>query len=170
MRALTRSVTSATLTLLLGLAACTRDGPTVAAPADATAVARNFPDVLSLPSGFSPEGIAFGSGSTFYVGSLATGAIYRGDARTGSGGLFISAQAGRSACGLKYDARKERLFVAGSFTGQAHVYDAKTGATLAVYQLSDPTAGPTSINDAVIQFRSRATSTSFRTASTATGL
>ena len=40
--------------------------------------------------------------------------------------------------------------VAGSFTGQAYVYDAASGATLAVYQLGDPGAGPTSVNDAVV--------------------
>jgi streptogramin lyase len=109
-----------------------------------------FPDVIALPNGFSPEGIAFGDGTTFYVGSLATGAIFRGDARTGTGDLIVPAQPGRSACGVKYDARGNRLWVAGSFTGQAYVYDAASGATLAVYPLGDPGTGPTSVNDAVV--------------------
>ena len=34
------------------------------------------PDVISLPNGFQPEGIASGPGTTFFVRSVATGAIY----------------------------------------------------------------------------------------------
>jgi hypothetical protein len=111
---------------------------------------RVFPDVIPLPNGFAPDGIAFGEGTTFYIGSLATGAVFRGDARTGRGDLIVPPQRGRLACGVKYERRGNRLWVAGTSTGQAYVYDAATGATLAVYQLSDPATGPTSVNDAVI--------------------
>jgi streptogramin lyase len=103
-----------------------------------------------LPDGFSPEGIAFGAGPTFYVASLASGAILRGDARTGALETLVPPQPGRSGCGVKYDPHGNRLFVGGSLTGQAYVYDASTGATLATYQLGDPTAGITSINDMVV--------------------
>ena len=41
--------------------------------------ADSFPQVISLPNGFQPEGIATGNGTTFYVGSIPTGAVYRGD-------------------------------------------------------------------------------------------
>ena len=44
-----------------------------------------FPDIIPLPNGFQPEGIATGRGTTFYVGSIPTGAVYRGDLRTGEG-------------------------------------------------------------------------------------
>jgi len=47
-----------------------------------------FPEIIPLPNGFAPEGIATGTGTTFYVGSLATGQIYRGDLRTGDGGCW----------------------------------------------------------------------------------
>ena len=40
--------------------------------------ATTFPEVIALPNGWMPEGIAVGKGSTFYSGSLANGAIYRG--------------------------------------------------------------------------------------------
>ena len=41
---------------------------------------------IALPNAFpQPEGIAVGTGSTFYVGSILTGAIYAGDLRTGRG-------------------------------------------------------------------------------------
>ena len=45
--------------------------------------AKPFPKTLPLPDGFQPEGIEIGPGTTFYVGSIPTGAIYRGDLRTG---------------------------------------------------------------------------------------
>jgi streptogramin lyase len=136
------------------LAGCSADAPTAPrARVGGTHVSPEktvFADVIPLPNGFSPEGIAFGAGTTFYVGSLARGAIFRGDARTGTGGLLVPAQPGRSACGVKYDPHGNRLWVAGSFTGQAYVYDAATGATLAMYQLGDPGSGVTEVNDAVV--------------------
>jgi hypothetical protein len=73
----------------------------VAALAAPAALAKgSFPAVIPLPNGFQPEGIATGSGNTFYVGSIPTGAIYRGDLRTGQGGVFIQGAAGRAATGM----------------------------------------------------------------------
>ena len=140
------------LTLLpFALAGCAADAPT--APSSAVLqkalVAGTFPDVIALPNGFSPEGIAFGRGTTFYVGSLSTGAIFRADARTGTGDLLVSAP-GREQVGMKYDERTDRLLVAGGFSGQAYVYDASTGAAVATYQLADPLTGPTLVNDVAV--------------------
>jgi hypothetical protein len=42
-----------------------------------------FPDIISLPDGYAPEGIVVGHGTNFYVGSLSTGAVLRGNLRTG---------------------------------------------------------------------------------------
>jgi sugar lactone lactonase YvrE len=106
-----------------------------------------FPDVLPLPDGFQPEGIAVGRGTTFYVGSIPTGDIYRGDLRTGAGEVFIDAPEGRQAIGLKYDERTGLLFVAGGPTGYAYVYDGETGEMLADIQLSTE---PSFINDVVV--------------------
>jgi hypothetical protein len=141
--------------LTLALAACASDTPTTPRPGAAAGQALTpvFPDVIALPTGFSPFGMAFGRGNTFYVGSLITGGIYRGDARTGAGALLVAAQNGRSLAGMKYDQRTDRLFVAGGLTGQAYVYDATTGATLGVYQLADPAnvqAHLTLVNDVVV--------------------
>jgi sugar lactone lactonase YvrE len=105
-----------------------------------------FPEVIQLPTGFRPEGIEVGRGTTFYVGSVANGAIYRGNLRTGSGAIFIPGAAGKAATGIELDSRK-RLFVAGAATGNAYVYDAKTGALLRTYNLGTP---PTFINDVVV--------------------
>jgi sugar lactone lactonase YvrE len=112
--------------------------PAAAAPA--------FPGKIDLPNGFAPEGIAIGHGHTFYVGSIPTGAIYRGDLRTGEGRVLVPAAPGRQAIGLDFD-RKERLFVAGGPTGRAFVYDAHSGGLLAEYTL---TTGATFVNDVVV--------------------
>lgn len=106
-----------------------------------------FPDVIPLPNGFQPEGIASGNGTTFYVGSIPTGAIYRGDFRTGEGEILVESQPGRSAIGLKFDPRSGLLFVAGGSTGKAFVYDARTGDLVAELQLSTE---PSFINDVVV--------------------
>src|SRR6266540_2128554 len=111
------------------------------------APAQTFPDVLPLPNGFQPEGIASGRGTTFYVGSIPTGAVYRGDLRTGDGAVLVPAQEGRSSVGLKYDSRTGLLFVAGGATGFAYIYNGETGANVAEIQLS---ALPSFINDVVV--------------------
>jgi len=111
------------------------------------APAQAFPDVIPLPNGFQPEGIASGNGTTFYVGSIPTGAIYRGDLQTGAGSMLVAAQPGRSATGLKYDSRTGLLFVAGATTGYAYIYDGQTGANVAAIQL---TTSPSFINDVIV--------------------
>ena len=118
---------------------------TVAGPAAASKKPKPFPEVIQLPVGFQPEGIEVGTGTTFYVGSVANGAVYRGNLRTGTGSLLVAGAAGKSATGIEYD--RGRLFVAGGNTGTATVYDAGTGATIRTYQLG---TAPTFINDVVV--------------------
>jgi hypothetical protein len=84
-----------------------------------------FPEVIQLPTGFRPEGIEVGRGTTFYVGSVANGAIYQGDLRTGTGAILVPGAAGKAATGIELDSRN-RLFVAGAATGTATVYNAPT--------------------------------------------
>jgi sugar lactone lactonase YvrE len=111
--------------------------------------ARNaFPTQIDLPDGFAPEGIAIGRGTTFYVGSIPTGAVYRGDLRTGSGAVLVPAHEGRAAIGVAFDERG-RLFVAGGGTGRAFVYDAGTGGDLAEYELAE-TPPDTFVNDVAL--------------------
>jgi sugar lactone lactonase YvrE len=106
-----------------------------------------FPDRIELPDGFQPEGIAI-RGTTFYVGSIPTGAIYRGNLRTGAGSVLVQGQSGRAAIGVELD--RGRLFVAGGPTGMAFVYDARTGSTITSYLLSE---GGSFINDVVVTKR-----------------
>jgi sugar lactone lactonase YvrE len=110
--------------------------------------AATFPDTIRLPDGWQPEGIASGRGTSLYVGSIPTGAVWKGDARTGRGDVLVAGQAGRSAIGIKVD-RRNRIFVAGGATGQAYVYDARTGRDLASYQLA-PAGVPTFVNDVAV--------------------
>jgi hypothetical protein len=103
--------------------------------APSAAAARPFPDTIRLPDGFQPEGIASGRGTTLYVGSIPLGAVWAGDARSGRGAVLVPPHAGRNHIGIKVD-RRNRIFVAGGPTGQGYVYDARTGADLASYQLA----------------------------------
>ncbi|HXF99073.1 MAG TPA: hypothetical protein VNJ46_10730 [Gaiellaceae bacterium] len=102
-----------------------------------------FPARIDLPDGFQPEGIAT-AGERFYVGSIPTGAVYRGSLRSGRGAVLVPAASGRSAIGI--DADRGRLFVAGGETGNAYVYDAGRGRLLASYSLS---TGGSFVNDVV---------------------
>jgi sugar lactone lactonase YvrE len=119
----------------------------VALPATASRPA----EVIVLPGATSAEGIAAGRGATFYAGDLFAGDIFRGNIRRGTAELFIDAPAGRQAVGMAADLRHDLLFVAGGFTGQAYVYDLRTGATVASYQFGDPAT--TLVNDVAVTRR-----------------
>ncbi len=127
------------------LAAAAVAGPVLLAPG---AVAdRPLPDTIDAPAGFALEGVAAGQGRTFYVGSLADGRIARGDIRTGTMDVFVSAPAMVSAVGLKADQRHDLLWVAGGPSGQAAVYDLHSGAPVATFALTAP---PAFINDVTV--------------------
>lgn len=113
-----------------------------------TAATRPSPDSLPLPDDFAPEGIAVGTGDTFYVGSLADGDIYRGDLRTGAGDVFVDAPPGRQAVGLKVDQRRHTIVVAGGGTGRVFVYDSRDGDPLADVALAP--AGTAFLNDVTV--------------------
>ena len=118
-----------------------------------------FPEVIPLPTGFQPEGIVTGRGREFFVGSRASGAVYRGNLRTGEGEVLVPSNTNRVAIGLSYDRRSDNLFVAGGSTGKAFVYDAETGETAAVYELTDPGSF---VNDVVVTSEAAYFTDSFR--------
>jgi sugar lactone lactonase YvrE len=110
-----------------------------------------FPERIALPDGFRPEGIAIGKDATFYVGSIPTGAIYRGDLKTGEGSVFIPGVTGRQAIGVEY--HHGLLFVAGGATGKGFVYSASSGRLLAEHQLATlpiDMANPSFVNDVAV--------------------
>ncbi|WP_432032280.1 SMP-30/gluconolactonase/LRE family protein [Streptomyces antibioticus] len=125
---------------LLAAGAATLGAVSLGTPAHATA--RTAPDVIALPDGFRPEGIAVGRGPYAYLGSLGDGSVYRADLRTGRGRI-VSPGPGAPAVGLELDERG-RLFVAGRDTG-ARVIDVRSGEILASYRLAATT--PTFTND-----------------------
>ena len=108
-----------------------------------------FPSEIDLPDGFFPEGIAVGQGSTFYVGSLADGSIYRGDLRTGDGAVLADPIGGfpMTTLGLAVDAHN-RVWAAGAAAGTGRVYDGETGELLVTYQFTDPLQSL--INDVIV--------------------
>jgi sugar lactone lactonase YvrE len=130
------------LTLVLGVLLVSAAG--AAAGGDAV-----FPSRIALPNGFQPEGIAT-TAEQFYVGSIPTGAVYRGSLRTGKGAVLVSPQSGRAAIGI--DADRGRLFVAGGPTGKAFVYDARNGRSIAALELA-PQGASTFVNDVVVTRR-----------------
>jgi streptogramin lyase len=93
--------------------------------------------------GFQPEGIASGQGTTFFAGSLADGAVVKGDLRTGSLETLV-ASANGPAVGIEVDA-KNRVWVAGGPSAQIRVYDGTTGELLGLYS-----TGAGFINDLVV--------------------
>jgi hypothetical protein len=114
----------------------------LAAPA---AAGGRYPETIPLPNGWQPEGIATGKHHSFYSGSRATGAIFKGDLKSGDGDVLVEPWGG-AALGMKVDHRN-RLFVAGGATGTASVYDARDGDLLKRYTLTE---AQTFVNDVIV--------------------
>ena len=106
-----------------------------------------LPSRIDLPDGWQPEGITAGRGATFYVGSLADGAIWKGDFRSEHGKVFVPGVVGRVAAGVEYDWRNGRIWVAGGPTGDVRVYSARSGKLLQTYHFA---AAPAFLNDLVV--------------------
>ena len=105
-----------------------------------------YPEVIPLQNGFQPEGIALGTGNTFYTGSLNGGAVFRGDLRSGDVEM-IAAPGARMSVGMKFDERSGLLFVAGGVFGTAYVFNGDSGELVATYQL---TPNASFINDVIL--------------------
>lgn len=95
----------------------------------ARSTATGFPPEIALPTGFRPEGVAAGAGTTVYAGSVSDGSIVRADARTGAVRALLLGRTGRSLRGLQYDPRSGLLWAVGNDGAQAKVWaiDGRTG-------------------------------------------
>jgi sugar lactone lactonase YvrE len=135
---------------LLMVAVTSQSGkPLLMAPVEVYAQkADRFPDLIRLPEGFGPEGIAVGNGHTFFVGAVAgrLGEILTGDLRTGEVTQLV-APTGRPVTGMKFDSRSKLLFVSGAGSGRGTVYDTASGAEVVFFQFQ---TGGTFINDVVV--------------------
>jgi hypothetical protein len=134
---LTLALRTRHLVALVGLLGLVAVSP--AAGASPAGQSDNFPARIDLPDGFFPEGIENGRGTSFFVGSMVDGAIWRGDLRTGSGAVLAAGAPGRASAGIAYEARRNRVWVAGvgpplNGSADVRVYDASSGALLATYQ------------------------------------
>lgn len=132
------------LTALISLAALAATIAIATPPADA----QPFPETIDLPEGMSGEGIAAGTGTTFYAGSLTDGRIAKGDLRSGQIEVLVDEPAIVPSVGLWADTRSGLLFAAGGPSGSAAVYDLDTGETLDVFDFAAP--GTSFINDVVV--------------------
>jgi hypothetical protein len=124
-----------------------------------SAQGENFPDIIPLPNGFRPEGVAAGNGHDLFAGSLATGAVYRVDLRTGEGEIAVPEQEGRIAVGLAFDSRSNFLFVAGGPAGAGYVYNLEDGSTVGEFQF---TTEASFVNDVVVTQNAAYFTDSFR--------
>jgi outer membrane protein assembly factor BamB len=88
-------------------------------------------DRIDLPPGWQAEGVT-SDGTTLYAGSLADGAIWKGDALTGEGDVLVEGGEGVSV-GLDVESGAGRLWVAGGPGGTVVVYDTETGELLETY-------------------------------------
>jgi DNA-binding beta-propeller fold protein YncE len=75
-----------------------------------------------------------------------TGAVYRGNLRTGAGAILVPGGSGRTATGIELDSQN-RLWVAGAGTGDGYVFNAKTGSPIHTYGFA---SGDTFVNDVVV--------------------
>src|SRR3954447_19119325 len=79
----------------------------------------------------NPEGVAAGSGHTFFVGATGDGTIYSGTTDSTTVTEFIVGAAGKSAVGMKV--AHGLLYVAGGTTGKITVYDIRTRQQVASF-------------------------------------
>jgi hypothetical protein len=106
-----------------------------------------LPQILPLPVGFRPEGIAIGYGTKFFVSGLGKfaadgetivgAAIFCGDLRTGQGEVIAELPDGQMAVGIKFDERTDYLFVAGGLAKNVVVYDVQAREQIATFPLID---------------------------------
>ena len=113
------------------------------------AAAAQAPDRIDLPNGWAPEGITT-DGSSLFVGSLADGAIWRGDPATGAGSVLAGGSEGRVSVGLDAEPGAGRIWAAGGGSGEVRVYDSETGDLLVTYTfdagfLNDVVATPEAV-------------------------
>src|SRR3954447_4821665 len=79
----------------------------------------------------NPEGVAAGSGHTFFVGTVTDGTIYSGTTNNTTVTEFIVGAAGKSAVGMKVS--HGLLYVAGGTTGKITVYNIATKQQVAQF-------------------------------------
>ena len=120
----------------------------------ASAAAKVF--TLTPSTHGNPEGVAAGSGGTFFVGATGDGTIYRGTVDSPTATEFITGATGKSAIGMKVAGG--RLFVAGGSTGTITVYDLGTRQQVASFDTG--TGG--FLNDLVVTRRGVFVTDSFR--------
>lgn len=104
-------------------------------------------EILSLPDGFSPDGITIAKDGTIYMASIYDGKIVKGRVDgTEIANVLVKGEAERGAFGMDLDIGDNYLFVAGGFSKTARIYDAKSGALNAEIQL----ASSGIVNDVIV--------------------
>ncbi len=125
---------------------------------------QNWPDAITIPTGFEAEGIELGTGHEFFLGGFSfssvlvpafggpahpmseyAGAIYKGNLRTGEGAILVP-PTGKPVSGLSYDPRTDYLYAATGFADLVNgiiidqgviVYDASSGDVIMEIEFGD---------------------------------
>jgi sugar lactone lactonase YvrE len=119
------------------------------AKSDSSRSQKRFPARIELPVGWRPEGITAGRGNDLFVGSLADGAVWKTNARTGEGSILTPGATGRVSVGVDFDSRSGYLWIAGGGTGEVRVVDSESGAILQTYVVPGA-AGVGFLNDVAV--------------------
>ncbi|MEU9010058.1 superoxide dismutase [Streptomyces sp. NPDC048479] len=134
-------------------AAAAMAGAALLAPGEGVARAAGLtgtrlPTRFPLPNGFQPEGITIGQSPYAYLGSIATGDIYRASLATGRGSV-ISHGLGvdHPSVGLKIDRSERLLFVCGGVSREIRVIEVRSGKLLKTFTVG---SDGTMVNDVIL--------------------
>lgn len=95
-------------------------------------------EVLALPNGFSPDGIAVSKEGTIYAASIVSGQIVKGNVNgVGITEFLVDTEINGGAWGMDLTKNGKYLWVAGGLGGTVRSYDSNTGELVADVILSN---------------------------------
>ena len=126
----------ATIAILVGATGCSRKHEAANEPSSEAGSDAAARPTLALPSGFQPEGITKGPGTTAYVGTVTRGGIVQIDLATGASHFVVPPPpvGERVIIGVTYDADHQKIIACGGWNANGFVFDAATGEKLATIQ------------------------------------
>lgn len=124
--------------------------PAGAAQAAPRAASPAVLDRIDLPTGWQPEGITSGPGTTFWSGSIAGNGLLMGDLRTGTTKVVLPGHPGLTIAGLYFDRRSGLVWGVGAdgATPTVWAFEGRSGALKAAVAVPGATQ-PAFLNDVV---------------------
>ena len=124
--------------------------PAGAAQAAPQTASKAVLDRIDLPTGWQPEGITSGPGSTFWSGSIGGNGLLMGDLRTGRTKVVLPGKPGLVIAGLYFDRRSGLVWGVGAdgTTPTVWAFEGRTGALKTAVAVPGATQ-PAFLNDVV---------------------